>query len=154
MECPDCSKSIPANLSGNNKRCKECWDKLTHKHCSRCKEYLSLDNYYFAKREAGEKTAACKSCILNACKKSYRKVNKNVREYRNPMPINDRKKIYHKQQSDNLTDWYIKKLIYNKLRQDYGLESITHAEIPKELVESTRKGIILYRQVHGKKKIQ
>jgi hypothetical protein len=156
MDCPECNKSIPARFSGNIKRCKECWEKMTHKSCTRCEEYLPIDNFIYSNKKTKTRVAQCKVCTSKLYRGKYSnkyKKGKYVKKgnYRNPIPKNERKSIYHTEQSDKVTDWYVKKCLYVYFRRK-GIKSIKHSEIPQELVETTRKSILLRREIEGKRK--
>ena len=68
----------------------------------------------------------CKPCYSERYKKKYRenvnskpmKKDTKYSEYTNPISLNERRSIWRRRESKNVTDWHIKKVIVSQLRKE------------------------------------
>lgn len=168
--CKECGKEVSFENWNNKDRvvsfpilfkyCDSCkglrLEKKGKRRCVTCKKVKSLkDDFYKNKNSLRGVFTECKPCYSERSRKRYRElVNPNAKErkskyndYENPKSLNERKSKYHTEQSHKVTDWYVKKVIVTQLRKK-GV-ALKQAEIPQSLVDSTRKSILLRREVEG-----
>ena len=130
--------------------------KKEKRKCVTCNKIKSFkDDFYKNTKSLRGRHIECKPCYSERYKKKYRenvnskpmKKNTKYNEYINPICENERKSIWRKKQSKNVTDWHVKKVITVLLRKD-GI-SLKQSEVPQAFVDIKRKSILLRREIQG-----
>lgn len=168
--CKECGKEVSFENWNNKDRvvsfpilfkyCDSCkglrLEKKGKRRCVTCKKVKSLkDDFYKNKKSLRGIHIECKPCYSKRYRKKYREnVNPNpmkketkYSDYKHPKSLNERRSIWRRRESKNVTDWHVKKSIIHQLRKE-GIV-LKQAEVPQALVDITRKSILLRREVQG-----
>jgi len=168
--CKKCGKKVNFKNWGNKDRvvsspilfkyCNSCkaikLEERGKRRCIKCKKVKSFkDDFYKNKKSLRGRHIECKPCYSQRYKNKYKKnvnskpMKKNTKyhKYINPICENERKSIWRRKQSENVTDWHVKKVITVLLRKEK--ISLKQSEVPQALVDITRKSILLRREIQG-----
>jgi hypothetical protein len=97
-------------------------------------------------------------CAINASKRTKKYYYLNINECRENNKLRQRKvnktpkgRLYHrtrtKNEVENLTDNYIKKVIYLSLKREDVCKNLRYKEVSQDLIEIKRKQLLLTRQI-------